>query len=567
MRIILDFLNRLFGGKLARRGYYVYSSLGLLFALFIALDARYIHLISTSETKIYDFLVTHRLTHKKPASNIVIIDIDEGSLQALAPEFGRWPWPNQVFATLIDGLEKQAPKAIAFDIMFSDRDLQRPESEAAFNAAIARSKTTFFPMVRLDAKNDAKSQIQAAWLPGATALHDVNAKSTGTDSTIAVILPKIPAALETGRLGFLNVTPDRDGILRRYPSYLHHAGWSFDSYAVKIARETGSPAPDSSDFLLNWRGAPFSYTFLSFKDVYRALSTTNGNAINASPDLPNFKDKIILVGSTAPGLLDYKPTPLANLHPGVEILATAIDNTVQGDAVRTLPAYLSPLFGIVFIGLVAYGFMRNVPEEKINLGFTASQIGFIAAAFVALNAWNVYLDLSAAIAYGLLYFAVAKLYAVWRREHLSLLNTALHLPDVSYTAHALSISLDPLDRHGTDLAEQCLLRWTETSPPNSRIYWPSDSEKNSLNWLISGLFVVMMFSPEADSDAQIHDQQSLERLREIVRQRFSKAHYSLPKMAERTILVTPSDTFLADLRQALMKPLNTVEENDETPKI
>ncbi|MCS6765229.1 MAG: CHASE2 domain-containing protein [Candidatus Protistobacter heckmanni] len=355
---VLEWINARLEGKLARRGIYVYVVLAILCSAFALVDLKYTGIISLTETKIFDLLVKARLFVKKPSPDVVIVDIDEGSLQDMAKQYGRWPWPNQIFADLLTGLDRQNPKAVVFDILFSDRDTLRPESDAAFNAAVAKSSTAFFPMVRLSAENDAKSRIKTAWLPGARRLED----QPTADSGIALILPQVPAALESGRMGFLNVYPDKDGILRRYPLRLDNDGWRFDSYALKVARTAGAkPREDAADFLINWRGGPFTYRFLSFKDLYHGLRGDPG----AKPP-PELKDKIVIVGSTAPALFDIKATPVARLHPGVEILATAIDNLAAGDAIRTLPNIVPPLLGSAAAAghsLYVGGGLRLLPQR------------------------------------------------------------------------------------------------------------------------------------------------------------------------------------------------------------
>ena len=44
----------------------------------------------------------------------------------MAKEYGRWPWPRQVLGEFLEQIEKQQPKAIVFDILFSDPDIYNP---------------------------------------------------------------------------------------------------------------------------------------------------------------------------------------------------------------------------------------------------------------------------------------------------------------------------------------------------------------------------------------------------------------------------------------------------------
>ena len=60
---------------------------------------------------------------KKEKSNVVIIDIDEESLG----KFGQFPWNRTIFAKIIEKVDSQKPKSIAFDVFFAERDKQAPE--------------------------------------------------------------------------------------------------------------------------------------------------------------------------------------------------------------------------------------------------------------------------------------------------------------------------------------------------------------------------------------------------------------------------------------------------------
>lgn len=541
MHEILEFLNRRVGGRLAQRSLYVYIGLAILCSAFAFVDTQYTGLVNVTETKIYDLLIRSRVFTKKPDPAIVIIDIDEGSLQEMAKQAGRWPWPNHIFADLLNKIEQQAPTAVVFDILFSDADKNHPDSDAALNAAVAQSRTAFFPMVRLAPENDAKSRIKTAWLPGAERLPAV----ATADTTIAVILPQIPAALDSARMGFLNVTPDKDGVLRRYPTYLDHDGWRFDSYGARVARQTGSAPPSTPQFLLNWHGGAFSYTYLSFKDVYATLGAQGANVI------PSFKDKIVIIGSTAPALFDIKATPVATMYPGVEILATAIDNLKQKNPIRILPNFVPPLIGILFIWLVTYGFFRNIPADKINLLFSASQFGFIATSYIVLSLFDFYIDLSAAITYGLIYFTVAKLYSGWHRRHLASLDRLLNGPDACKFAHLTTIRLPAGDQQAADIAELCLLNWLETAPPNTRVYLPGEFASYSLDILIASQIVLIVFSAtEADGEGG-ETVRKLQQLCQTVETQFQQAGLPLPYFAARKLQLPEVENALEYLRSEI----------------
>jgi adenylate cyclase len=384
--------------RLGARAYLVFA---LVFSVLIVADLGILNLVAAADTKLFDMLISHRILAPKPDPDIVIIDIDEASLAGMAKQHGRWPWPNRVLGELASGIEAQQPRAIVFDILFSDPDTLRPDSDTAFNEAIGRSRTTFFPMLRLDPQNDRLSRIPVGALPG------VRPQVDGADpqAPIAMILPKVPAAIDNGRLGTHQVTPDKDGIIRRYPAWLEHAGWRIPSLPQRIAEEFHYPGADHREVLINWRGPPFTYRYVSFVDVYRDLT-----AGKKSRPANEFAGKIVVIGSTAPSLFDVKGTPMARIHPGVEILATAIDNFKQGDGLRERPKWVMMAAALLLIWSMAIALYRQTRIEVFDAVFGVLQAGLVVMAFAVLNLSAWYLDTSAPLSLGLLYFTVARVY-------------------------------------------------------------------------------------------------------------------------------------------------------------
>jgi CHASE2 domain-containing sensor protein len=403
-------LQRLQAGTVSlvrRLGARAYLILAAVFSLLIVTDSGLLNLVSAAETRLFDLLISHRIATPKPDPDIVILDIDEASLAGMAAEQGRWPWPNRVFGELVAGIEKQKPRAIVFDILFSDRDTQRPDSDAAFDAVIAHSTSTFFPMLRLDPQNDHLSRIPTGKLPGVRPL----ASAANPDAPIAMILPKVPAAIDNGRLGTHQITPDKDGVVRRYPAWLEHAGWRIPSLPQRITEEFGFPGAEQQarlgrhEVLLNWRGPPFTYHYISLIDLYRDLKS-------ARPQRPadEFAGKIIVIGSTAPSLFDVKGTPMARIHPGVEILATALDNFKNGDALHERPPWVMMGAALLLIWSMAIALYRQIRIDVFDTVFGVLQGGLVLLAYAVVNLSAWYLDTSAPLSLGVMYFTVARIY-------------------------------------------------------------------------------------------------------------------------------------------------------------
>ncbi|MBI3223247.1 MAG: CHASE2 domain-containing protein [Nitrosomonadales bacterium] len=383
-----------------KTGFYLY--LAGLFTLLAVADTAFLHVTANMKQGAFDMMVRYRLVVPKPDPDIVIVDINEASLAAMAKEYGRWPWPRQVLGEFVEQIEKQHPKAVVFDILFSDPDVYNADSDNYFDAAIAATDNTVFPLLRLDPADDTLSQVKPSMIPGVSALHP----DAQTDATVAVVLPLFPAVLQGGRLGLHNIYPDADGITRQYPVHLDDYGWKIPSLPLRIAQQLQLPQPEPQRVLLNWRGPPFSYRSVSFSDVFNDLTSKNKQR---APD--EFSGKIVIIGSTAPSLFDIKATPLSRMHPGVEILATAIDNFKHGDYLRFPDARITYLLlTLAVIWATALGFYRDAGRDKIDRLFGASQFILIGISYASINLTTTYINLTGPVTLGLAYFTIARLY-------------------------------------------------------------------------------------------------------------------------------------------------------------
>lgn len=392
-----------------QNNFYLYLS--ALLTVLMLLDASVFHVGENMRDRAFDLMVKNRIVVPKPDPDIVIVDINEASLSAMAGEYGRWPWPRQVMGEFVENIEAQHPKAIVFDILFSDPDVYNPDSDAYFNEVIAGTDNTFFPMLRLAEESDHLSKVTPDMIPGIhrAAQLDGQATASTTPDPIAIVLPHFEAALNTKHLGTHNIYPDKDGIVREYKLWHDKDGWRLPSLPLAVGNFVQmNSLPPPQDMLINWRGKPFTYQFATFSDVYADMASK----VKKRP-VNEFTDKIVIIGSTAPSLFDLKATAMAKAHPGVEILATAIDNVKHHDYLkvwRGKTPYI--LVSLMLIWLTALAFFRNVDRDRLNTVFSSSQIALLALSYLAINLTDTYLDFTGPITWAVIYFSVAKIYAM-----------------------------------------------------------------------------------------------------------------------------------------------------------
>jgi len=380
-----------------------YLYLAFLCSILVVLDATSFHLVAGMQHRTFDIMMKNRIAHPQADPDVVIVDIDEGSLEAMAEDYGRWPWPRQIFAEFVENLEEQQPKAIIFDILFSDPDVYNKESDDYFNEVAGATTNTFFPMLRLNPQNDGLSQVTPAMIPGMTPVSGEPQQEKG----LAVILPHFPAVVASGRIGTNNIYPDSDGIVRQYAVYRPHFGWHIPSLPARTAEVLGWAKPDEQDVLLNWRGRLGTFKTVRFSTVYEDfLSRKRQRPQN------EFAGKVVIIGSSAPSLFDTKPTPMERVHPGVEVLATAVDNLKNGDWITSLSnPSIYMVVALSLIWLAALAFLTGIKRSLIDGVFAGSQVGLVAVSYASLNLSTYFIDLTAPITAGFVYFTLARVYA------------------------------------------------------------------------------------------------------------------------------------------------------------
>lgn len=384
-----------------------YLVLAALLSVFAVVDAARLHWIFDLRQASYDTLIRHRLHVRAADPNIVILNIDEASLARLSGELGRWPWPRQVLADVVSRIEQQQPRAIVFDVLFSEPDIYNPDSDAAFADFVRQCQRCFLPWVRLDPAQDKLSRLDSRQVPGALPRH-------GTPAAVAGILPLFDV---DGRIGFNTALPDPDGIVRQYAVYEDRGAARLPALPARVLQGRGVPADLSGlppTILLNWRGPPFSYPYVSFADLY--LDSLKEHR-QRRPD--EFRDRIVIIGSTAASLFDVKATPIAEQFPGVEVVATAIDNLQHGDYMRVPPLrWLYLMLALVLVWATALSFYRHMAPEKLARWFGLSQVGLLLVSWASINWSPWYINLLGPVSYAIACYTLARLYAFATRRAL-----------------------------------------------------------------------------------------------------------------------------------------------------
>lgn len=320
------------------------------------------------DARLGDVLFRLERIGREPPADVLLVDIDQASLDdpQMLELAGNWPWARAVHGELVEFLLSHQPKAVVFDLIFSEPDVFRPQSDKVLSDAV-RDARVFLPMVLAD---DGRAS-PLADLPAIMGI--VPGAGAEPRAALPIIAPKAldPAGWRTGMVNFL---ADADRVGRRYWVDYPHAGWRLPSLPARVARAEGATEPGGDNIVLHWYGKSFER--ISYRDLY--LASQRGTP----GPLPALQGRTIVIGAAAPGLYDLRPTPLGATTPGPLILATALSNLLHDDWLRPLPTWPGLLLGALGMAGVFIAFVRRAHAGRLALG-----LALLTLAVVALGYW------------------------------------------------------------------------------------------------------------------------------------------------------------------------------------
>jgi adenylate cyclase len=356
--------------------------------------------------------------HLKPGNEVVIAAIDEKSLD----ELGRWPWPRHNLVTLIDHLSQYNARVIGLDIVFPEpedsnlktlqylednlkqgtagnKDIQdtighvkrKVDYDRQLAESIKKANNVilgyFFHMDKEEIKHKKKEEFRRHLKNIIESNYKIikYRKTTrqppfyrayAAESSITLLSQAAKS------LGYFNFIPDENGSIRWVPLVIKYQDRLFPPLSLVMLREyTGKnillkiedfgveeirlgslkmPVDRFGNMLINFNGKAKTFPHYSVTDIIH-------NRINPE----NFKDKIVLVGTTAEGLKDATVTPYDKAFPGIEIHANVIDNILHGKfLVRPDWVTFFDVF-IIFLSCIILSFVLPKLKAVYGLCFTA----------------------------------------------------------------------------------------------------------------------------------------------------------------------------------------------------
>jgi CHASE2 domain-containing sensor protein len=361
--------------------------------------------LNLAEDAIFDRMVQWRPYEPKPSGRVVVVEIDECSIEYFrARDEGGWPWSRQRHADLLDQLDRAGVLAVGYDVLFTDASQDDPIGDRTLEAMAAGGAGRFvFSSTRMHPDYDEGSPLRASQAPAAFALK-VHPQD---DPKVALLLPYGEAMARFSAI--VNVTRNQDGVLRDIPLHETIGDWALPSLPLRLAMNATSQSPQSVAATVrpNWR----QDTRLPRISAADLLTGDKPVCRDASTVLPALKDRVVLVGYTASGLNDAKPTPVDPVMPGVEVLAEATEALIANSAIRTPPASLKYFLATLMVMLTTFAFFRGEPATDIDSVFVATNLAMLTAAFVGLTFFGFFFDIFASVGFVSMIFGLCRMYA------------------------------------------------------------------------------------------------------------------------------------------------------------
>ncbi|MCX5865084.1 MAG: adenylate/guanylate cyclase domain-containing protein [Deltaproteobacteria bacterium] len=308
------------------------------------------------------------------AIKVVIVDIDERSLT----EHGRWPWSRAKVALLVERLTQAGAAVVAFDVMFSEPEVNPAMEVASFlrkqgegSHSLAAELARFeerFDRDRLFAEALSNKEVVLGYtfqprepqrigvLPQPLVVANPQVIPQSSLAAMRGYTANLPILVQAAiGSGFFSLIPDLDGVVRRAPLVARYNDQIFSSLALETLRhfllvdsislhtsqingvETvesvdlagfGSiPTDADGQMIVPYIGPTGSFPYVSASAVLAGTAPAN-----------QMRGAIVLVGTTAPGLFDLRSTPVQAVYPGVEIHANLID-AILGKRFLVQPAW------------------------------------------------------------------------------------------------------------------------------------------------------------------------------------------------------------------------------------
>jgi adenylate cyclase len=338
---------------------------------------------------------------------VVIVDIDEASLR----EIGQWPWPRTVIADLVTRLRAAGAVAVGFDVIFAEPDRMSPAVAAgSFRGIDAETREKLAALPSNDAVFAEAIKKAGGIVVGETAASQAAPRAEGENApqtgfaivgpnprpflvTFPGLLRNIPPIEQAaaGR-GMFSIDPEPDGIVRRVPVVMEAQGQLAPALTMEMLRVVSragailiradragvkTVAVPGLEVPTDGRGR--FWVYFNKRDPARSVSATDVLNGRVAPD--RLRGRLVLIGTSATGLLDIKTTPVQPDMPGVEVHAQILENILTKSLLAS-PGYA---IGAEIIAAVVFGLAIIVAAPMLPAAIVVALGAILIAGLIGIS--------------------------------------------------------------------------------------------------------------------------------------------------------------------------------------
>ncbi|WP_417789098.1 CHASE2 domain-containing protein [Terasakiella pusilla] len=362
---------------------------------------------------------------------VTIVDLDEESLATV----GQWPWPRSIIGDMVANLFRMGAGVVAFDMAFPEPDRLSPnmiaDNVAGLDPALEEqlrslpSNDEYFAniirqtrVILGQAGFDREIEDQVHRPPVKKSIGFRGEKPNAFVPSLPSLVRNVPVLEEAAAgHGFFSLFPENDGIVRRVPTLFQfdgdiYTGLSIEMLRVATGRQTILATANSNGvesvaiakgLILPTDQKGRVWPHFSKHDKAKYVSARD--VLSGVVDPAMIKGKLILVGTSAVGLLDIRSTPVEGTLPGVEVHANVIES-VFDQAFLERPNNMN---GAEFLLTLAVGLILIILVPMIGAKWTLILFALIAGGSGA-TSWYLFSEKKMLFDAGFAMFATLGIY-------------------------------------------------------------------------------------------------------------------------------------------------------------
>lgn len=393
--------------------------------------------------------------------DIIIVAINDKSINLLEEELGRWPWERDKIGEIVEFISYSKPKTLLVDIL-----MPNPSKGDEFLKEALKK----VPHILAADFSDRKTDFKETCFKGKE-LEEFSKNLKNFDYAL------LPCTLinEKTKIGTIHLFNDEDGILRRYPLWQKSKGMLYPSLSNAFFEKTFK----FKEIKLHFYGKGGDFEYLDAFKVYiaRKILEEEGETEEVLGIKKRLEGKIVFLGVTATGGFDLRAVPTSKIYPGVEIHTTALKNLMENTFIKELPFYLY-LFSSFILLLLFY---FTLEKKKLLIQFFS--LFFIFFLCIILNFYLFSKNINFPLSFPLLSFLFLFLsnllidYFKTRKERKKIEETFSRY--VSPSVLDFLLSKETLPELGGEIKEITVLfsdirnftTISEKTPPNILVSW------------------------------------------------------------------------------------------------